>query len=634
MSIVKKEFSMALDPAFVSVAIACLKTIPEAKEWAEKKLADKDPFSLEADKFVSHISKSCGAMRVLGMTESVPLRDVYINVRLSKQISARRRVPISDIEWLKGWEETAQSGKLIGGKDLVKEFDRVLVLGRPGAGKTTLLKYIALEQSLGKMLDGVIPIYIPMKRWSDSGRSLFEYVSDQFESIGIQHKEIFTRGLIRDGRALFLLDGYDEINSGKDRIINEINDLCSSGPRCKFIISCRFAANDYVFDSFTEVEVSDFCEEQINGFIDKYFKDKLTASRCKRDLDSPDNESIKSLARTPLLLALICIAYSESMSFPPSKTELYIEALEALLKKWDSSRSIVRDSPYKELTVKKKENLFGMIANSTFSKNEQFFEFRYVTKMIDEYMENLLPDDYRSDPGLVLRSIESQHGLIVERAHKVYSFSHLTFQEFFTAYHIVNSKGQTGLSEVVSDRLYDKRWSEVIYIISSLLSNATNFIKTISNSVRSIPIGGEARDVLKMLERLPHCDEYPSPIVRAHALKYILGVSLDFSAGPSLKLAFSHAESLVESLHKLYKRYISQKIIDIKILNLGMSDSRNLLDDLGKRLGEAYQYNSDESLGKYLYGNQILMNAMLSDCYMEKGTRIDEVNKFLLGVRV
>jgi len=37
----------------------------------------------------------------------------------------------------------------------------------------------------------------------------------------------------------------------------------------------------------------------------------------------------------------------------------------------------------------------------------------------------------------VLKSIEAQHGLLVERGREIYSFSHLTFQEYFTARNFV-----------------------------------------------------------------------------------------------------------------------------------------------------------------------------------------------------
>jgi predicted NACHT family NTPase len=40
------------------------------------------------------------------------------------------------------------------------------------------------------------------------------------------------------------------------------------------------------------------------------------------------------------------------------------------------------------------------------------------------------------DSEAVLKSIEWQHGLLVERSRRIYSFSHLTFQEYFTARHI------------------------------------------------------------------------------------------------------------------------------------------------------------------------------------------------------
>ena len=40
---------------------------------------------------------------------------------------------------------------------------------------------------------------------------------------------------------------------------------------------------------------------------------------------------------------MICLAYDETLNIPKRKVELYEEALDALLKKWDSSRKIKRD---------------------------------------------------------------------------------------------------------------------------------------------------------------------------------------------------------------------------------------------------------------------------------------------------
>jgi predicted NACHT family NTPase len=75
-----------------------------------------------------------------------------------------------------------------------------------------------------------------------------------------------------------------------------------------------------------------------------------------------------------------------------------------------------------------------------------------------------------------LKSIEAQHGLLVERAQKIYSFSHLTFQEYFTALKIVincNSyppEQQTW--QILISKITDKRWREVFLLVVEMLPSA------------------------------------------------------------------------------------------------------------------------------------------------------------------
>jgi len=68
------------------------------------------------------------------------------------------------------------------------------------------------------------------------------------------------------------------------------------------------------------------------------------------------------------------------------------------------------------------------------------------------------------DPTEVLKEIEAQHGLLVERAFHVYSFSHLTFQEFFTARNITENTNVNAPSALVDKHLFDTRWREVFIL--------------------------------------------------------------------------------------------------------------------------------------------------------------------------
>jgi predicted NACHT family NTPase len=57
----------------------------------------------------------------------------------------------------------------------------------------------------------------------------------------------------------------------------------------------------------------------------------------------------------------------------------------------------------------------------------------------------------------VLRAIEAQHGLLVERADELWSFSHLTFQEHFTIQWL------TQLSpEQLAEKIADPQWQTIV----------------------------------------------------------------------------------------------------------------------------------------------------------------------------
>jgi predicted NACHT family NTPase len=56
--------------------------------------------------------------------------------------------------------------------------------------------------------------------------------------------------------------------------------------------------------------------------------------------------------------------------------------------------------------------------------------------LIEEYLQGV-PGLEEPDGELVLGAMEGQHGIFVERARRIHSFSHLTLQEYFAALYIL-----------------------------------------------------------------------------------------------------------------------------------------------------------------------------------------------------
>jgi predicted NACHT family NTPase len=230
------------------------------------------------------------------------------------------------------------------------------------------------------------------------------------------------------------------------------------------------------------VEIADFSDEQIKEFANRWFLLKEPASVDDEGKSTvgklfwnalEEREPVKELATNPLLLTLLCLEFENSAEFPKGRAELYERGLYLLLSKWDGQRRIQRESAYGKLSVKRKESLLGQLAIATFERGDYFFKQHVAEQQIGYYIQNL--PEAKMDPAALLvdsqellRDIVAQHGLLTERARGIYSFSHLTFHEYFVARSIVDSsnpaKYEWALSRLM-EHVSDNRWREVFLLV-------------------------------------------------------------------------------------------------------------------------------------------------------------------------
>ncbi|WP_371357628.1 NACHT domain-containing NTPase, partial [Hydrocoleum sp. CS-953] len=82
-----------------------------------------------------------------------------------------------------------------------------------------------------------------------------------------------------------------------------------------------------------------------------------------------------------------------------------------------------------------------------------------------------------------MKSIEAQHGLFVERARSIYSFSHLTFHEYFTARGLYATSN--GLKNLVN-HISETRWREVFLLVAGMLQNADEFLLLMKEKIDNL----------------------------------------------------------------------------------------------------------------------------------------------------
>jgi len=511
-----------------------------------------------------------GTLRILGNPAPVPLEGVFTDVYILDKPSAFRRFDIQDMEC--DWENTREQGmQRQHGLEVVNQIkhNRLFILGKPGAGKTTFLKYLTVQAAQGKLF--AIPIFVSLKEWSDSRLELFDFMVKQFEICQFPEAHSFIELILQQGKAMVLFDGLDEVqqeNRQRAEITTKLRDFSRQYLASQCLITCRIAASDYSFEQFTYMEVADFTDKQIKSYAEKWFSgDKLPKQELFfKEFKKPEHKGLRELARTPLLLSLLCLGFEDSLRFPHRRADIYEEALDVLLRKWDSSRAIQRDEIYQGLSLKRKQQLFARVAAETFQQGKYFIEQKFLEQHIETFLCKLPNDDRAGevDGTVVLKAIEAQHSIFVERAQKIYSFSHLTFQEYFTAKYL--AENPKAIKQLMT-HCTDKRWREVFLLTASLLDedNAdeffTEFQRTLVEMVREdesfVKLLVWAKDKAATIQS----DDKPAAIRSvyiflafafaldlARALAHALDLDSDFTLELVLVLAHAHALDLPDFL--------------------------------------------------------------------------------------
>ncbi len=453
------------------------------------------------------IQDQCGTLRLLDIARPVGLEDLYVDVNILEEITSQRWLEISDLQGFRPEEfDRLGLGKVcaegVPGLKAVERYAKLMVLGKPGAGKTTFLQYLAVRCNQGHFQPHLVPFFIQLKNFAedalDEGNfSLLHYITQEFDRSGMSEPEVET--LLNQGRGLILLDGLDEVpEAASDEVIKHIRKLSDKYYKNQLVITCRIAAQEYRFRGFTEVEIADFKPTQIESFAKKWFVAVARnspevgvqkASLFLEQMALPENQQIRELATTPVLLNLTCLVFQAKADFPAKRSDLYKQGLDLLLIRWDEARGIKRDDVYRNLSLPHKLQLLSQLAAITFSQGDYFFEETTLQHLIADYLRTLPnfqtdESDLELDSMAVLKSIEAQHGLLVERARRIYSFSHLTFQEYFPARAIVIGT-PVSLEQLVR-HLTEKRWREVFLLAVQMLPEADELLQRMKQQVDAL----------------------------------------------------------------------------------------------------------------------------------------------------
>jgi predicted NACHT family NTPase len=459
------------------------------------------------------IQNQCGILQLLDINHPVNIDDIYVDVNILEEIASQQWFEIADLQNLAPAEFNrvglgAVEQQQIPGMQAVEIYSKLRVLGKPGVGKTTFLQHLAIQCNRGEFAAHQVPIFITLREFAEESRhsgefSLFNYIRQAFLTSGISNSSVLQT-LLQAGGVLLLMDGMDEVlNQDIAAVLKEIRNFSNKYHRNRFVASCRTAAQKLRLRGFTDVEIAPFTQAQITTFAQKWFValTKTTpqsghnqSAQFIQKLDLPENWQFRQLVVTPLFLHLACWVFHGQGKFPTKRTEFYKQGLDLLLGKWDEARGVERDDVYRGFLLPQKLRLLSQLAAVTFEQGQYFFEQRIIEQYIGDYLRNLPdatlePEELQLESEAMLNAIEAQHGLLIERARGIFSFSYLAFQEYFTARKIVASHNLGALEQALGglvSHITDPHWREVFLLTAAMLRSADSLVQLMKQQIDAL----------------------------------------------------------------------------------------------------------------------------------------------------
>jgi hypothetical protein len=510
------------------------------KNWS----IDKQRASRLCSDYLDSYQERHAQVKILGMAEPVPLASIYTEVRIVPPNSLRGYRTHDELHELfvknrySSTVDFADRHPPRRGIDAVNDpgLRFLSLLGAPGAGKSTFLRYVGLmalkrhEAPLASQGPGVapnsgyrfnlLPVLLELRGLRKTPRDFGALVDAELRTFGFPPN--FGRIALEAGALLVLLDGLDEVPAEKlQHAIQGIQSLVNQYDECRYITSCRTAFYKDYFGRFTDALLTDFTDEQIGNLIENWFRSERdrelgTASRLWNLLKASEHRATRELAKTPLLATFLCLVYDDRQQLPTNRAELYGEALRILLERWAASKRVHGEPVFPGLSTKREITMLETIAAPAYEREQYFFTAGELATSVEAFLGSDVDGPDKVDGRKVVEEIELKQGILVQRAHDKYSFSHLTLHEYLVASHYYKAGRSV---EIANATLTDPRWREVHLLLAGLQEpDADTFLFGMLSATAERARSGPVKSLLSWANRIALADASPQQTAARRAV--------------------------------------------------------------------------------------------------------------------
>ena len=328
-----------------------------------------------------------------------------------------------------------------------KSSELVLVEGRPGSGKTTLVHKIIKDWTNGLVLREADLVFLITLRFANKFTDE-ESPSNLYTQLQFKDQELksFSVDIERqDGEGVcFIVDGLDEYHC-QDKNSSIVYQLLDKRYLSKSMViaTSRPAAAAGLKNKLVtkRIETFGFSKEQILEYIDNFpfansslepKPDCSYSSGLKEHLDSHPN--VFHMCFLPVHAAIISFLYqSKGGNVPATQTKIYEEFTRSMiLRHLRRQNEDMKIYSLKELGGEAKKN-FDALCFLAYSMSTRKVQVISREELSREFSLEVSSDDSWSLGLVTVNSTAQLSGM-----DKLYTFLHLTFQEFLSAYYIAS----------------------------------------------------------------------------------------------------------------------------------------------------------------------------------------------------
>ncbi|XP_071806697.1 NLR family CARD domain-containing protein 4-like [Asterias amurensis] len=298
--------------------------------------------------------------------------------------------------------------------------NQAVLNGLAGRGKSTLIDKMAYDWACGEALQQFELVFVIRMSAVEQSTELVDSIFDQLLSgvTSVDKNSLSSFISHNQEKVLFLFDGFDELKTrALDKalfgsilkILNRKKDR-----ECFVVVTTRpshydkLVTRSLIQEPFTQVKVEGFDSEDIKKYVKRFYSDEHDkAEGLIRRIKS--SNALSDLAKSPMLLLLMCILWREDSKLPETMSRIYSEALEYIFhRKTDMSSN----------EISKVTNELGKIALLGLLAPEQQLAFPEQV-----FEPNVLESAIKV--GILTR----QKVLKGMKSHNSIQFLHKTFQE-------------------------------------------------------------------------------------------------------------------------------------------------------------------------------------------------------------